>query len=71
SQFNLGVMLAYGNGTRKDVPAALTLWQKAARQGNANAIRTLAQVYRKGLLGIPANPGKAAYWEKRAQQGPH
>ena len=59
-------MLAYGNGTKKDLNAALNLWQKAARQGNANAIQTLAQVYEQGLFGITPDPEKAAYWKKKA-----
>jgi len=65
SQFNLGVMLRYGQGVvRNDVEAA-RWWRKAAEQGNADAQCSLGVMYQNGL-GVKQSDKEAARWFKKA-----
>lgn len=50
--FGLGAMLGSGEGVKKDVKEARALITRAAEGGHKLAIRSLAQVYLRGELGI-------------------
>jgi TPR repeat protein len=48
-----------------DVKAALDYWRRAAELGDHGAMRRLAAAYRKGELGLQADPSQAQAWEAR------
>ena len=67
--FGLGVMVAAGEGTKKDVLAGREWILKAAEKGLALAVNVVAQAYLKGELGYieaDRNTPEALTWIKRA-----
>ncbi|HED19130.1 MAG TPA: sel1 repeat family protein [Gammaproteobacteria bacterium] len=71
AEYELG--LRYESGAwdvNRDNKKALLWITKAANAGNRIAMKTLADIYQHGDLGLQADPGKAAEWEKRASQRP-
>ncbi len=67
--FGLGVMLAAGEGTKKDVLAGREWILKAAEKGLPLAVNVVAQAYLKGELGYTEadlNTPEALTWVKRA-----
>lgn len=67
--FGLGVMVAAGEGTKKDVQAGREWILKAAEKGLALAVNVIAQAYLKGELGYneaDRNTPEALIWIKRA-----
>lgn len=72
SLFNLGMMYLHGSGVARDVATGLRKIELAAERGCGTAMGVLADTYTKGLHGIPADLGKAQYWEERklAECGP-
>lgn len=67
--FGLGVMLAAGEGTKKDVLAGREWILKAADKGLALAVNVVAQAYLRGELGYTEadrNTPEALAWIKRA-----
>ncbi len=67
AQYELG--LRYESGAwdvNKDDKQALVWISKAAKGGNRIAMKTLANIYQHGDLGLQPNPAKAAEWEKKA-----
>jgi len=42
--------------------------QASAEAGNGIAMETLADVYRRGTLGVSRDSARAAQWDARAQQ---
>lgn len=50
--FGLGVMLASGEGVKKDLPEARRWISKAAEQSHQQAINVIAQAYLTGDLGV-------------------
>ena len=47
---------------------AVTWFERAAAGGHLMAMKSLAQIYQKGLDGVDADPAKARYWQQRADQ---
>lgn len=69
AQYILGWMYYVGNHVKKDLPTALTWYEKAAEQGNPKAQFNLSNIYRRGR-GVQRNPERAVYWtEKAANNG--
>jgi len=67
AEYELG--LRYESGAwdvNQDNKKALLWITKAADAGNHLAMKTLANIYQHGDLGLKADPDKAAEWEKRA-----
>lgn len=67
--FGLGVMIASGEGTKKDLLAGRNWIFKAAEKGQPMAINVIAQAYLKGELGYTEadrNSPEALAWVKRA-----
>ena len=67
--FGLGVMLAAGEGAKKDVPTGREWILKAANKGLVLAINVVAQAYLKGELGFgeaDRNTQDSLTWIKRA-----
>ena len=63
---NLGWMCLHGHGmAAPDYPRAMELFEKAARQGSANALKHLGTMYEKGL-GVVPNPRTALYYYGRS-----
>lgn len=56
--FGLGVMIAEGEGVKKDIAEGATLIRRAAEGGHMTAIAVLAQAYIRGELGIPEDMRK-------------
>lgn len=71
AEYELG--LRYESGAwdvNKDNKQAMLWITKAANAGNRIAMKTLADIYRHGDLGVPANSSKAAEWDKKASLEP-
>lgn len=67
--FGLGVMIASGEGTKKDLLVGRGWIYKAAEKGQVMAINVIAQAYLKGELGYTEadrNTPEALVWIKRA-----
>ena len=58
--FGLGIMLASGEGVKKDVKEAKILITRAAEGGHKQAIRSLAQIYLRGELEVTEEQQKGA-----------
>jgi TPR repeat protein len=68
-QCNAGFYFFKGQGTLQDYKQAFQWYEKAARQGNANAELALAVLYSRGE-GVPQDSKQAlAYFLKAAQHG--
>lgn len=66
--FQLGVVSLAGDSRRPaDAPAAVHWWSKASAAGHPLAARRLADLYRAGAPGVPANAELAATLAARAQ----
>lgn len=69
--FGLGVMIASGEGTKKDLSVGRSWILKAAESGHALAINAIAQGYLKGELGYTEadrDTPDAVRWIKRAAE---
>jgi hypothetical protein len=64
-QYRLGQMLYTGTGTEKDVPAAISYFEKAARLGNVHAQYMLGKIYLDTDSGHE-NAEKAILWLSKA-----
>jgi len=72
AEFELG--LRYESGAwdvNQDNQKALTWITRAADDGNRVAMKTLADIYRQGDLGVTADRSKAEAWEKKAASATH
>ena len=54
-----------GRGVEKNATEGIAWFKKAAALGNEDAMRNLAQAYRKGI-GVAVDLTKADEWEQRA-----
>jgi TPR repeat protein len=63
SQYDLGFMLIIGEGGVRDLEKGLWWMEQAAKDGEACAIKLLADIYQKGLFGIEVDADKAKNWE--------
>ena len=71
AEYELGIRYESGVwDVEQDNKKALAWITKAANAGNRIAMKTLADSYRHGDLGLDANPAKAAEWDKRASAVP-
>lgn len=61
AQFNLGVMLDFGQGTTQDQVLAASWYRNAATQGHAAAQFNLGGLYLDGL-GVPKDAVRAQMW---------
>ena len=69
AQYNLGVMVAKGEGITQDINLAINLFRLAAEQGFARAQYNLGVLYDEGL-GIPKDHQEALKWfQLSAEQG--
>lgn len=68
AQYELG--LRYESGAwdvQQDNDKALAWITRAAQAGNHIAMKTLADIYRHGDLGLAADPARAAEWDRKAK----
>jgi TPR repeat protein len=65
AQYNLGFMNLLGEGVRGDPQEALRWLRLAAAQGEGQAMRLLADLYRDGAHGFPVDPAQAAHWDEQ------
>ncbi len=65
AQVGLASMKAFESDVQ-DIPGAVELFRKAARQDNIQAQTELARLLQSG--GVPDNPGEAEAWQKRAEE---
>lgn len=61
AQFNLGVMLDFGQGSAPDPPQAVSWYRKAAAQGHGAAQFNLGGMYLEGL-GVSKDLPRAYMW---------
>jgi TPR repeat protein len=58
-------MYLLGEGVRSDPDEALRWLRLAAAQGEGQAMRLLADLYRDGAHGFPVDPLQAAHWDEQ------
>lgn len=68
AQYNLGLMLANGEGTPKNYGKAMEWLIKSANQGYLEGQTTLGRVYAAGEI-TPKNYEQAIYWLSKAVKG--
>ena len=61
--YALADRFATGKGVTRDPKAELRWLEASARSGYVAAMQDLAQLYRDGRPGIPADPAKVRYWD--------
>jgi uncharacterized protein len=70
AQSRLGIMFANGEGVRQSYAEARKWYEKAARQGHAEALNELGLMYLLGGMGVPVDYAEAAkLFRKAADQG--
>ena len=69
AQYQLGLMLAEGEGGPKDDVTARTLFEKAAAQGHAGALERMGAFTRSGRGGPKDSSASKTYYEKAALLG--
>jgi TPR repeat protein len=67
AQYSLGFMYLRGEGVTADSSTGLDWLRRSAGQGDESAIRLLADVYRDGHFGIPADAVEAHLWNEKYQ----
>lgn len=65
-EYALGHMYAVGEGVEKSADKALYWFKRAASRNNLLAVRTMAQAYRNGELGLTVDLQKAKLYEDNA-----
>jgi hypothetical protein len=65
AQYNLGFMCLIGEGVEANPNEGLRWLKRSADQGDECAIRLLADLYRNGKYGIPADAVEAKLWQER------
>lgn len=70
SQFNVGIMYYYGDGTPQNYTEAFNWFKKAADQSDADAQFNLGVMSDRGQ-GTPKNPQEAFNWYKKAAEQGH
>lgn len=65
AQFNLASLLAQGRGVHADIPGAVSLLVRSARQGNEKAMNMLGRLREDGV-DARAKPRSAEAWYRRA-----
>jgi uncharacterized protein len=65
-EYALGHMYVNGEGVEKSADKALYWLKRAASKNNSLAVKTLAQAYRKGELGLTIDLDKAKLYEDNA-----
>src|SRR5437763_561994 len=69
TQYNLAALYNNGEGTEKNLEKAFYWFQRAAENGNTDAMNSLATFYENGK-GTEKNLEKAFYWfQKAAENG--
>lgn len=69
AQYQLGMMLAEGEGGPKDDVSARALFEKAAAQGHAGALERMGEFTRSGRGGPKDSSASRTYYEKAALLG--
>lgn len=54
----------FASGREKDIGKAIDWLTKSAEAGNPKATRELAMAYKVGVVGLPVDAEKAAFWER-------
>lgn len=65
AQYNLGFMILLGEGMEANPNEGLRWLRRSADLGNDCAIRLLADLYRTGVHGVPADDEEARLWQER------
>jgi hypothetical protein len=69
AQYQLALRLESSpSGTADDRREAVTWFERAAAGGHLMAMKSLVEIYQKGLDGVAADPAKAKYWRQKAAQ---
>jgi TPR repeat protein len=64
--YNLGLMQMFGEGLTANVARGLTMLERAARLGSADAQQLLGEVFERGAYGTKRDPERAAYYYLRS-----
>ena len=67
AQYELGLMLLFGQGIARDVNKGTSSLEAAARQKHEYAIRVLIDIYATGEFGCERDPDRANYWQAFAR----
>jgi hypothetical protein len=65
AQYNLGFMYLLGEGVQTSPSEGLQWLRRSADQGDETAIRLLADLYRNGKYGVPADDEEGRRWQER------
>lgn len=67
SEYDLALMLLYGEGGPVDLQKGQKMLEHAAAQGEPSAQKVLAYAYEQGLLGFPIDYELYNHWRKLAE----
>lgn len=67
SSYELAMMLLYGEGGPVDLEKGRSLLEDTAKNGEPNAQKVLAYVYKDSSFGFSIDHERAEYWKKLAQ----
>ncbi|MEZ5542126.1 MAG: tetratricopeptide repeat protein [Pseudomonadota bacterium] len=68
AQYQLAIRYESGVGVKRDYPQALHWFTLAANSGHLMAMKSLADIYARGLDGVDADKARAAHWSDRVRQ---
>ncbi len=69
AQFDLGYCYQYGQGVDKDYRKAVENYEFAAKNSSVKAQKRLAEIYKKGILGVSKNQKESFKWYLIAAKG--
>ena len=67
SDFDLAMMLLYGEGGPLELERGKAVLEEAANKGEPQAQKVLAYAYEEPLFGYPVDHQRAKYWKKLAE----
>jgi len=67
SDFDLAMMLLYGEGGPVELERGKAVLEEAANRGEPQAQKVLAYAYQEPLFGYPVDYERAEYWKKLAE----
>jgi len=67
SDFDLAMMLLYGEGGSVELERGKVLLEEAAEKGEPMAQKVLAYAYKDSMFGFPIDNKRAEHWKKLAE----
>jgi hypothetical protein len=67
AQYQLAIRYESGAGVKRDYPQALHWFTEAANSGHLMAMKSLADIYTRGLDGADVDKARAAQWSEKVK----